>query len=83
MNQTLLRRKSNRAVTDSEAIVRYDPIEKPGLSNLLVIHALCSGETVTALEERYGGQGYGAVKKGTIDAVVAVLEPIQARYKNY
>lgn len=77
----VIKKKINRAVTDSEAIVRYDPIEKPGLSNLLVIHALCSGETVTALEERYGGQGYGAVKKGTIDAVVAVLEPIQARYK--
>lgn len=78
---SVIKKKINRAVTDSEAVVRYDPEAKPGLSNLLVIHALCSGDSVAALEERYSGQGYGAVKKGTIEAVVSVLEPIQARYR--
>lgn len=78
---SVIKKKINRAVTDSEAVVRYDPVAKPGLSNLLVIHALCSGESVAALEERYAGQGYGAVKKGTIEAVVSVLEPIQVRYR--
>lgn len=78
---SIIKKKINRAVTDSEAVVRYDPDNKPGLSNLLVIYALCSGEAVAAVAERYSGQGYGAVKKGTIDAVVAVLEPIQKRYR--
>lgn len=77
----VIKKKINRAVTDSEAVVRYDPENKPGVSNLLVIHALCSGESVAALEERYQGQGYGALKKGTLEAVLAVLEPIQARYR--
>lgn len=78
---SVIKKKINRAVTDSDAVVRYDPDNKPGLSNLLVIHALCSSEAVAAVAERYSGQGYGAVKKGTIDAVVAVLEPIQKRYR--
>jgi len=77
----VIKKKINRAVTDSQAVVRYDPENKPGVSNLLVIHALCSGESVAALEERYQGQGYGALKKGTLEAVLAVLEPIQARYR--
>lgn len=78
---SVIKKKINRAVTDSEAVVRYDPDNKPGLSNLLVIHALCSAESITAVEGRYSGQGYGAVKKGTIEAVVSVLEPIQMRYR--
>lgn len=78
---SVIKKKINRAVTDSEAVVRYDPEAKPGLSNLLVIHSLCSGDSIAELEERYAGQGYGAVKKGTIEAVVSVLEPIQARYR--
>ncbi len=77
----VIKKKINRAVTDSEAVIRYDPENKPGVSNLLIIHALCSGESVAALEERYQGQGYGALKKGTIEAVLTVLEPIQARYR--
>ncbi|NLY54200.1 MAG: tryptophan--tRNA ligase [Firmicutes bacterium] len=77
----VIKKKINRAVTDSESVVRYDPDNKPGVSNLLVIHALCAGETVTSLEDRYSGQGYGVLKRDTIDAIVAVLEPIQARYR--
>lgn len=77
----VIKKKINRAVTDSEAVVRYDPHTKPGLSNLLTIYALCAGETIAAVEARYAGQGYGALKKGTIEAVVAVLEPIQERYQ--
>ncbi len=77
---TAVKKKINRAVTDSEGSVRYDQENKPGVSNLLVIHSLCSGESIAALEERYRGQGYGALKKGVIDSVVATLEPIQRRY---
>lgn len=76
-----VKKKINRAVTDSEGSVRYDVAQKPGVSNLLVMHSLCSGESVPTLEERYAGQGYGALKKGTIEAVVATLEPIQARFR--
>lgn len=78
----LIRRKINRAVTDSENSIGYDPENKAGVSNLLVIHALCSGESIARVEEHYAGQGYGALKKGTADAVVAVLEPIQKSYRS-
>lgn len=76
-----VKKKINRAVTDSDAEVRYDVENKPGVSNLLVMHSLCSGEVISELEQRYAGQGYGALKRGVIDAVVATLEPVQARYR--
>jgi tryptophanyl-tRNA synthetase len=76
-----VKKKINRAVTDSEGSVRYDPEQKPGVSNLLVIHSLCSGETISDLEQRFQGQGYGALKRGVIEAVVATLQPIQQRYQ--
>jgi tryptophanyl-tRNA synthetase len=75
-----VRKKINRAVTDSEGSVRYDVEQKPGVSNLLVIYSLCSGESIAELEQRYSGQGYGALKRGLIEAVVATLQPIQERY---
>lgn len=77
----VIKKKINRAVTDSEGVVRYDPVGKPGLSNLLEIYALCSDQTVSELVDQYAGQGYGRLKQGTIEAVVAKLEPIQERYR--
>lgn len=72
-------KKIKRAVTDNEAVVRYDPAAKPGVSNLLGILAAATGEDPEALAERY--EQYGPLKADTADAVVALLEPIQARYR--
>lgn len=72
-------KKFKRAVTDSEAEVRYDPAAKPGVSNLLSILAAATGREPAAVAEAY--EQYGALKADTADAVAAVLEPIQARYR--
>mgnify|MGYP000949826412 CR=1 FL=1 len=77
----VIRKKLRSAVTDSNTEVRYDEVEKPGVSNLLVIYSLCSGEPISSIEERYGNRGYGQFKKDLAEVVVATLEPIQKRFK--
>lgn len=70
-----------RATTDSEGSIRYDRTGKPGVSNLLTIYSVFSGETVKTLEKRYEGQGYGTLKKDLVEVVWSALEPIQAEYR--
>lgn len=72
-------RKFKRAVTDSETEVRYDTAAKPGVSNLLDILAGATGGDPRQLAEQY--TQYGPLKNDTGEAVVALLEPIQARYR--
>jgi tryptophanyl-tRNA synthetase len=72
-------RKFKRAVTDSESVVRYDPVAKPGVSSLLDILAASTGRS--AAEAASGYTQYGPLKTDTGEAVVALLEPIQARYR--
>lgn len=72
-------RKIRRSVTDSGSEIVLHP-DKPGISNLLQILSAASDTSIHALEEGYRGQGYGRLKADTADAVIALLEPIQARY---
>jgi tryptophanyl-tRNA synthetase len=74
-----LRKKIMSAVTDSEASVRADP-SKPGVTGLLDLLGAVTDTPVPALEERYAGAGYGALKKDVAEAVIAALEPIQRRH---
>ena len=70
-------KKIKRAVTDSEPEVRFDPVEKPGVSNLLSILGAATGRTPEELAEEY--DQYGPLKSDTADAVVELLRPIQER----
>lgn len=72
-------KKFKRAVTDSESEVRFDRATKPGVSNLLEILAACTGRTPDAVAADY--TQYGPLKNDTGEAVVAVLTPIQERYR--
>ena len=77
----VIRRKFKRAVTDSEAEIRYDPENKPGVSNLLSILAAVKDSTPEAEAAALNGLGYGALKDATATAVTETLAPIQARYQ--
>ncbi|RXT13548.1 tryptophan--tRNA ligase [Ammoniphilus sp. CFH 90114] len=74
-------KKIKRAVTDSENEIRFDPVNKPAISNLLTIYSFCANQTVDELVARYQGVGYGTFKSELADAVVSMLEPIQNRYR--
>ena len=71
-------KKIRRAVTDSDSEVRWDPAGKPGVSNLLGILGAATQQEPAAVAERY--DQYGPLKNDTAEAVVALLEPIQARF---
>ena len=72
-------KKFKRAVTDSDSEVKYDIANKPGISNLLDILSASTGKTVDHLVSQYSQ--YGALKSDTGDAVIAVVEPIRARFQ--
>jgi tryptophanyl-tRNA synthetase len=72
-------KKIRSAVTDSGSEVRFDPEEKPGVSNLLTIYSALTGRTVDDLEAAYAGQGYGALKGDLADVVVEFVTPFRDR----
>ena len=74
-------KKIKSAVTDSETDVRHDRDAKPGVSNLVEIHAAVTGQTIATVEKQFAGGGYGQFKSAVADAVVEYLRPVQARYE--
>ena len=67
------------AVTDTEREIRYDPERKPGISNLLAIGSVFTGQTPEQYAAGYAGQGYGDLKRDLADLVVSALSPIRDR----
>lgn len=76
-----VRKKIMSAVTDNLAQVAFDPLNQPGISNLLQIHSSLSGESIESLVQRFEGKGYGEFKKEVAEVVCQKLESIQKRYK--
>ena len=77
----VVRKKFKTAVTDSGTDVRYAPEDKPGISNLLEIMSVATGDGISELEARYDGGGYGRFKDDVADAVVELFTPVRARYE--
>lgn len=75
-----IRKKFKSAVTDSGREVRYDPAEKPGVSNLLEIMNVATGEPIDALEKQFASAGYGEFKEAVGESVVELLTPIRERF---
>ncbi|OKK20908.1 tryptophanyl-tRNA synthetase [Streptomyces sp. CB00455] len=76
-------KKIKSAVTDTEAEVRFDTEKKPGVSNLLTIYSTLTGETVPALEAKYEGKGYGALKTDLAGVMVDFVTPFKQRTQEY
>jgi tryptophanyl-tRNA synthetase len=74
-----IEKKFKRAVTDNDAEVRFDRDAKPGVSNLLEILAVSTGEDPATLAGKY--TQYGTLKTDTAAAVIALLRPVQARFE--
>ena len=74
-------KKFKKAVTDSENVVRYDVVNKPGISNLMSIYGAITGKNEKEIEKEFEGQGYGLFKMAVANAVIEKLKPIQQKYK--
>ena len=73
-------RKFKRAVTDSDAVVRFDEELKPGISNLMSIYSALTGATIDEIAREFEGKGYGDFKLRVGEAVVEELRPLQQRF---
>ena len=79
-----IERKIKRAVTDADdgpGAVRYDPVAKPGVSNLLELLATIEGRPPQKVAEGYSQ--YGPLKADVARAVISVVEPIQEAYRKW
>jgi tryptophanyl-tRNA synthetase len=76
----VIRKKLKSAVTDSGSDVRRGA-DKPGVTNLIDVMTVATGESPEAIEARYDSGGYGQFKSDVAEAVVELLEPIQRRYE--
>jgi tryptophanyl-tRNA synthetase len=76
-------KKVRSAVTDTDTVIRFDPVEKPGVSNLLSISSTLTGRTVAELEKEYEGKMYGALKADLAEQMVEFVTPFRTRTQEY
>ncbi|MFL6145844.1 MAG: tryptophan--tRNA ligase [Labedaea sp.] len=76
-------KKIRSAVTDTGREIVYDPRNKPGVSNLLVIFSALADRTVADLERDYQGRGYGDLKKDLGEVFIEWVGPVRERVRSY
>ena len=73
-------KKFKSSVTDSENIVKYDPKNKPGISNLIEIYAAVNDKEISDTEEEFENSQYGEFKIAVAETVVDYLDPIKKNF---
>lgn len=76
-------KKIKSAVTDSDSVVAFDPVNKAGVSNMLTIMSAYTGTPIPDLVKSFDGRMYGDLKKETSAAVLSFVEPLQAKVDSY
>ena len=69
-----------RATTDSDGEIRFDPENKPGVSNLLTIYSVLSGKSIDDVVASFAGSGYGDFKKELVEITKEALLPIRQNF---
>jgi tryptophanyl-tRNA synthetase len=77
----IIGKKIMAAVTDLGKEMKYDPIKKPGVSNLLRIYSLVSGKSIPELEKEFRGEGYAEFKKALTELLINSLKPFREKRK--
>ena len=72
-------KKIKSAVTDTGKEVKFDEVNKPGISNLLTIYSSISGKSIAEAEAEFSGKGYGDFKGAVAEVVIDFLKPIQSK----
>ncbi len=76
-----IEKKIMGATTDSDCQIKYDPLNKPGISNLINICVALTGKTINEIENAFKNQNYGEFKKYVASVVVEEIRGIQKRYE--
>ncbi|MYS05581.1 tryptophan--tRNA ligase [Streptomyces sp. SID6041] len=76
-------KKVKSAVTDTETVIRFDPENKAGVSNLLGIMSTLTSTSVADLEKSYEGKMYGALKTDLAEVMVDFVTPFRTRTQEY
>ena len=76
-----IRKKIMRAKTDTGTEVLYNPVKKPGVSNLLTIYSLFGGQTIQETQKQFKGKGYSVLKKSLAELLVERLDPFRKKQK--
>jgi len=76
-------KKIKSAVTDSDSVVAFDPVNKAGVSNLLTIMSAYTGTPIADLVKGFEGRMYGDLKKETAAAVLSFVEPLQVKVDSF
>jgi len=77
----IIKKKIMSAITDLGKEIKYDPIKKPGISNLLTIYSLFSGKSIPELEKEFKGKGYEEFKKNLAEVLINSLKPLREKRK--
>lgn len=77
----IIREKIKKAVTDSGKEIKYDPEQKPAISNLLIIFSQFSGRTIKEIEKEFTGKNYVEFKAALSETIIKGLEPLQVKRK--
>ena len=73
-------KKFKTALTDSGKEVKYDPTNKPGVSNLLSIIKAVTNEDMATIESQFVNKGYGDLKIYTGELVVEkIIKPFREK----
>lgn len=76
-----IEKKIQRAVTDSERTIAYDPEHRPGISNLLELFAAVTDRPISQIVQEFEGKGYAEFKPALASAIIEELAPFQAKKK--
>ncbi|GAA2784912.1 tryptophan--tRNA ligase [Streptomyces showdoensis] len=76
-------KKVKSAVTDTDTVIRFDPENKAGVSNLLTIMSVLTDTSVADLEKSYEGKMYGALKTDLAEVMVDFVTPFRTRTQEY
>ena len=79
-DEATIRKKITSAVTDCDGVISYDPVNKPGISNLLNIYAACNDISIEDAVKSVDCLNYGEFKSKVADSIVNLLSPIRERY---
>lgn len=79
----IIKKKIKSAVTDTDTSVHYDPVNKPGISNLMTIYSVITGLSFDEIRDKYLGKGYGEFKSDLAEIVAEEVGMVQEKFKQW